>query len=231
MIRLEQVDKRYGETHALRGVSFHVARGEVVGLVGRNGAGKTTALRVLSGFLRADAGTVTVEGRLGYLPEGPPLYPDMRVDEYLRFRGRLKGVARRDLAARVDEAIEVVSLGDRRRTLIGRLSRGYRQRVGLADALVARPDALALDEPTSGLDPAQVRELRALLTRVGAERAVLLSSHALADLEAIATRLVVLADGRLVGDGTPADLRARFGLGAGASLEEVFVAATTAEVS
>jgi ABC-2 type transport system ATP-binding protein len=234
VIRLEQVDKRFGVTHALCGVSFTVERGEVVGLVGPNGAGKTTALRVLSGFLRPDAGRVTVSGvdvverrreaalRIAYLPEGPPLHPDMRVEEYLRFRARLKGAG----ARAVEPAMDAVAIADRRRTLIGRLSRGYRQRVGLADALLARPEALVLDEPTSGLDPAQVRELRKLLAEVGADRAVLLSSHALAELEAVATRLVVLASGRVVGDGTPAELRARLGLPPAATMEELFVAAT-----
>jgi ABC-2 type transport system ATP-binding protein len=235
---LEQVEKRFGRTRALAGVSFAVARGEVVGLVGPNGAGKTTALRILCGFLRPDAGRVAVDeidavadrpaaaARIGYLAEGPPLYPDMRVDEYLRFRARLKGIPRAGLAARVDQVLEQVAAGDRRRVLIGRLSRGYRQRIGLADAILAAPGALVLDEPTSGLDPVQVRELRRLLGEIGRERAVLLSSHALAELEAVADRLVVLSAGRVVGDGKPDQLRARFGLAPAASLEDVFVAAT-----
>ncbi len=238
MIRLDQVDKRFGATLALDQVSFAVERGEVVGLVGPNGAGKTTALRVLSGFLRPDRGGVWVDGidavsrrreaaaRIGYMPEGPPLYPDLRIDEYLRFRGRLKGVPRRELAARVDEVLDRVSVRDHRRTLIGRLSRGYRQRVGLADALLGRPQVLLLDEPTSGLDPAQVRDLRQLVADLSGQCAVVLSSHALAELEAVASRLVVLAGGRVAGDGRAEELRARFGLDAGASLEEVFLAAT-----
>ncbi len=238
MIRLDQVDKRFGATRALDQVSFAVERGEVVGLVGPNGAGKTTALRVLSGFLRPDRGGVWVDGidavsrrreaaaRIGYMPEGPPLYPDLRIDEYLRFRGRLKGVPRRELAARVDEVLDRVSVRDHRRTLIGRLSRGYRQRVGLADALLGRPQVLLLDEPTSGLDPAQVRDLRQLVADLSGQCAVVLSSHALAELEAVASRLVVLAGGRVAGDGRAEELRARVGLDAGASLEEVFLAAT-----
>jgi ABC-2 type transport system ATP-binding protein len=239
VIRLEQVEKRFGQARALAGVSFAVATGEVVGLVGPNGAGKTTALRILTGFLRPDAGRVwlgdvdVVANRrraarsIGYLPEGPPLYGDMRVEEYLRFRGRLKGVPRGELASRVEEVLEAVDIADRRRILIARLSRGYRQRVGLADVLVGRPDALVLDEPTSGLDPVQVRELRRLLAAIGRDRAVLLSSHALSELETVATRLVVIAAGRVTGDGSPAELRAHFGLPATAALEDVFVAATS----
>ena len=165
------------------------------------------------------------------MPEGPPLYPEMQVEEYLRFRARLKGVAWREVAGRVGEVMEVAGLAPRRRTLIGRLSRGYRQRVGLADAMVGRPDVLLLDEPTSGLDPAQVRELRKVVSEMGATRAVVLSSHALAELEAVAGRLVVLARGRVVGDGRPAELRADLGLRADASLEDVFMAATGARGS
>jgi len=238
LIRLDQIEKRFGATRALDRVSFAVERGEVVGLVGPNGAGKTTALRVLSGYLRPDRGAVWVDGidavarrreaaaRIGYLPEGPPLYPELRVEEHLRFRARPKGVPRRELSARVDEVLERVSARDRRRVLIGRLSRGYRQRIGLADALLGRPQVLLLDEPTSGLDPAQVRDLRRLLADVAGERAVVLSSHALAELEAVAVRLVVLARGKVAGDGRPEELRARLGLEPGASLEEVFLAAT-----
>jgi ABC-2 type transport system ATP-binding protein len=240
---LEQVEKRFGSARALAGVSFEVACGEVVGLVGPNGAGKTTALRILSGFLRPDAGRVRVDGidavsdrraaalRIGYLAEGPPLYPDMRIEEYLAFRARLKGVARGALAARIDEVLAAAAIADRRRTLIGRLSRGYRQRVGLADAILSAPGALILDEPTSGLDPVQVRELRRLLGEIGRERAVLLSSHALAELEAVANRLVVLSAGRVVADGKPDELRARFELAASASMEDVFVAATADSAS
>jgi ABC-2 type transport system ATP-binding protein len=232
--------RRYGRTEALRDVSFTVQAGEVVGFVGRNGAGKSTALRILTGFLDPDAGEVAIAGldmarqrkqaqaRIGYMPESVPLYHDMRVDEYLRFRARLKGVGRREVAARLDAALALCDLGEVRRRLIGQLSRGFRQRVGLADAWIADPPILILDEPTAGLDPVQTRAFRALLGRLGEDRSVLVSSHDLGDIEAVADRVVVLAAGRVVGDGTAAALRARLGLPAESTLEDVFVALTAA---
>jgi ABC-2 type transport system ATP-binding protein len=230
--------KRYGRTEALRDVSFTVGVGEVVGFVGPNGAGKSTALRILTGFLDPDAGTVEIAGldmvrrrkqaqaRIGYMPESVPLYLDMRVDEYLGFRARLKGVARRDLASHIDAALALCDLGEQRRRLIGQLSRGFRQRVGLADACIADPPVLILDEPTAGLDPVQTRAFRALLGRMGEVRSVLVSSHDLGDIEAVAARVVVLAAGRVVGEGTPAALRQAAGLPAESTLEDVFVALT-----
>jgi ABC-2 type transport system ATP-binding protein len=237
-IAASAIAKRYGRTEALRDVSFTVRAGEVVGFVGPNGAGKSTALRILTGFLDPDAGTVEIAGldmvrrrrqaqaRIGYMPESVPLYLDMRVDEYLGFRARLKGVALRDLAARLDAALALCDLGDQRRRLIGQLSRGFRQRVGLADAWIADPPVLILDEPTAGLDPVQTRAFRALLGRMGQDRGVLVSSHDLGDIEAVADRVVVLAAGRVVGEGTPAALRAAAGLPAESTLEDVFVALT-----
>jgi ABC-2 type transport system ATP-binding protein len=236
LIRVERVSKRFGRTRALREVEFRVGRGEVVGFVGPNGAGKTTTLRIITGFLDPDEGRVLVAGcdvrrerdaarrHLGYLPESVPLYGDMRVDEYLRFRARLKAVPRGEVAARVDAAVERVDLGAVRRRIVGELSKGFRQRVGLADALVARPPILVLDEPTAGLDPVQVRELRQLLGALGGEHTVLLSSHALAEVEAVADRVVMLAAGRVVAEGTAGALRERLGLAPDASFEEVFVA-------
>jgi ABC-2 type transport system ATP-binding protein len=235
MIRLASVTKRFGRFTALVGVSFEVAAGEVVGFLGPNGAGKTTALRIIAGYLDADGGRVEVAGhdlaverrlaqaRLGYLPEAVPLHGDMRLVEYLRFRARLKGLARRAIAGRVDAVCEQLRLGERRRQLIGTLSRGFRQRVGLADALLAEPAVLLLDEPTTGLDPMQARELRGLLGELGRERAVLLSSHALGEVEASCGRVIVLARGRVVADAAPAALPAAAGLAAGAGLEEAFV--------
>jgi ABC-2 type transport system ATP-binding protein len=235
VIRVDRVSKRFGRTRAVEDVSFAIERGEVVGFVGPNGAGKTTTLRVITGFIDADAGTVQVAGHdvtrdraaarapIGYLPEAVPLYPEMRVREYLAFRARLKGIRRRDLGARVDEAMERVGIADHARRLVGRLSRGYRQRVGLADALVARPPILILDEPTSGLDPVQVREFRALMAELAVDRTVLLSSHMLSEVEAVAARMLVIVGGALVADDEPAALRRRVGLPDDAPFDDVFI--------
>jgi gliding motility-associated transport system ATP-binding protein len=220
----------------LSGVSFSVDAGELVGFIGPNGAGKTTTLRIASGYLSADAGRVVVAGHdvarqrdasrrsIGYLQEGVAVYPEMRIDEYLAFRARLKGVRRRDAARRIDAVCEAADLVPRRRELIGRLSRGYRQRVGIADALLAEPPVLLLDEPTTGLDPVQLRELRELLRGLAGRHTILISSHALSEIGALASRFVVLHRGVVVADGTAAQLRDRVGLGEDAGLEEVFVA-------
>jgi ABC-2 type transport system ATP-binding protein len=236
VIEVRGVDKSLGGRQVLHGIGFAVGAGEAVGLVGPNGAGKTTTLRIVTGFIDADRGAVRVGGHdiaderlaaqacLGYLPEAAPLWGDMRVTELLGFRARLKGVARRQVAARVDEAIEKCALGEVRRRRVGELSKGFRQRVGLADALVARPPVLILDEPTAGLDPVQVRELRTLLRTLAADHTVLLSSHALAEVEAIAARVLVIAGGRLVADGDPAELHVQAGLPPGTPFEDVFLA-------
>jgi ABC-2 type transport system ATP-binding protein len=236
LIRVEAVCKQLGGAEVLRGVTFAVGAREVVGFVGPNGAGKTTTLRIMTGFLAPDQGRVEIDGRdvmadripalrrIGYLPEATPLHPEMRVEEYLSFRGRLKGIARAELAGRVARACERAALdASRRRQRIGALSKGYRQRVGLADALIAQPPVLLLDEPTSGLDPVQVRELRGLFAELAAEHTLLLSTHALAEVEAICSRAIVLVGGRVVGDAAPASLRERAGLGQGATFEDVFV--------
>jgi ABC-2 type transport system ATP-binding protein len=229
MIQVDRVSKRFGRKAALVDVSFRVAAGEIAALVGPNGAGKTTAMRILAGFLAADAGRVAIAGhvlpaarvaacaRLGYLPEAAPLYGEMRVDEYLRFRARLKGVARGAVGERVADVTARLGLLDQRRVLVSRLSRGFRQRVGLADALIATPPVLLLDEPTAGLDPVQMREVRSLLSDLGEGCAVLLSSHLLAEVEAVADRVVVLVGGRVVADASPEEL-AQDG-----SLEDVIV--------
>ncbi len=214
MIEVERLTKDYGGVVAVRDVSFSVGRGEVVGFLGPNGAGKSTTLRILAGFLGASSGRVRINGHdiaeaslaaraeLGYMPESAPLYPELRVREYLEFRARLKRVPRARRAAGVERAIERANLREVSETTIGHLSKGYRQRVGLADALVADPPLLILDEPTAGLDPNQVREVRALIKELAADHTVLLSTHILSEVEATCQRALVIDRGRLVAQGT-----------------------------
>jgi ABC-2 type transport system ATP-binding protein len=223
---LTGITKAYGTRRALAGVTLEVAAGEAVLLVGRNGAGKTTLLRIATGFLDPDAGTIAIAGlsmasqraaaqkKLGYLPEHAPAPPELTVREHLRLRARQKGATDWEAAM---TAAAVASEADRR---IGTLSKGFRQRVGLADALLGEPPLLVLDEPTSGMDPIQTRELRDQLIAAARERAVLVSSHAVADLEALATRVAVLREGVLVAVDTPAALRART---SAATLEDAVV--------
>jgi ABC-2 type transport system ATP-binding protein len=200
-------------------LSFSVARGEVVGFLGPNGAGKSTTLRMLTGYLEPSAGEIQIAGldaksqatevkrRIGYMPEAVPLYLEMRVVEYLRYRAELKGVGRREIARNVDRALELANVADVRTRIIGQLSKGYRQRVGLADALVADPPLLILDEPTAGLDPNQIRQVRDLVRALGNEKTVLLSTHILPEVEAICGRVIILDKGRLVSVGRPDELR------------------------
>ena len=222
-IQVERLTKRYGTHLAVHGVSFGVPRGSITGFLGPNGAGKTTTLRILAGSLGKTSGTVKVAGldldeaslearaKVGYLPEQAPLYPEMRVVEYLGFRAELKGVARRDKRARIDEAMEKAGVAGVRDAMIGKLSKGYRQRVGIADALVARPEIVLLDEPTAGLDPNQIHEVRALLRGLAGEHTVLLSTHVLSEVEASCDRVVVLARGELVAEGALSTLHAGAG--------------------
>jgi ABC-2 type transport system ATP-binding protein len=226
VIRADGLAKTYGRPgdgrpFALEAASFDVGRGEIVGLLGPNGAGKTTLMRILTCFLAPTRGKATLAGAsiaddprgvrraVGYLPEAVPLPPEMRVVEYLDFRAALKGLGRPGRRSAVAEAIDRVGLGERRAQIIGTLSRGYRQRVGLADALLGGPPILILDEPTVGLDPNQIRETRALIQELGRERTILLSTHVLAEVEAIATRVIILRRGRIVAAETQAALRAR----------------------
>jgi ABC-2 type transport system ATP-binding protein len=225
VIRVDGLAKTYGRpgdgrAPALEGISFEVGRGEIVGLLGPNGAGKTTMMRILTCFLAPTRGSATLAGAsitddprgvrraVGYLPEAVPLPPEMRVAEYLDFRAALKGIARRARPALVSRAIDEVGLGERRAQIVGTLSRGYRQRVGLADALLASPPILILDEPTVGLDPNQIRETRALIRELGRERTILLSTHVLPEVEAVATRVIILNRGRVVAAQTQDELRA-----------------------
>jgi ABC-2 type transport system ATP-binding protein len=218
VIEVEGLTKDYGTVVAVQDVSFSVGRGEVVGFLGPNGAGKSTTLRILAGFLGATSGKVRVNGHdlaeasilarasLGYMPEAAPLYPELRVREYLEFRARLKRVPRAKRGDSVERALERANLREVSETTIGHLSKGFRQRVGLADALVADPPLLILDEPTAGLDPNQVREVRALIKELATDHTVLLSTHILSEVEATCQRALVIDRGRLVAQGTLAEL-------------------------
>ncbi len=220
-ISVEHLTKRYDTVVALSDVSFEVHPGEIMGFLGPNGAGKTTMLRILTGMLAPSEGTVRVDGldvserpvevrrRLGYLPENTALYPELRVQEYLTYRARLKGVRRTDLRARVGDALERCALADVARTLIGRLSKGYRQRVALADSLLGQPKILILDEPTVGLDPHQIRQTRELITSLGRTTTVLLSTHILPEVEMTCHRVAIIDKGRIVAVDTPSQLRER----------------------
>lgn len=210
MIKVQNLFKRYGLLEALRDVTFSIEPGESVGLLGENGAGKSTTMRILACFIPPSSGVIEVGGhdvvfesaavrqRIGYLPENVPLYGGMRVEEYLRYRAKLKGVPARDVKEKVSRALGLVDLGGRRRSLIQTLSKGLRQRAGLADALVHEPELLILDEPTSGLDPSQRREVRKLIRSLGEGHTVLVSSHILPEIEATCDRAVVINRGRVV---------------------------------
>jgi ABC-2 type transport system ATP-binding protein len=220
VIRVSGLTKRYGAHVAVDDVSFEVARGEVVGFLGPNGAGKSTTLRIVAGFLGPSAGTVTVGGHdvvtdsfearrsIGYMPESVPLHPEMRVVEYLRFRAELKRVPRAARSAYVEDAMSKTACLDVAHKRIGHLSKGYRQRVGLADAIVARPPIVVLDEPTAGLDPNQIRDVRQLVRDLGKEHSVILSTHILGEVEACATRVLLMHRGKLVAEGPTAEIRA-----------------------
>ncbi|MDC3959665.1 ABC transporter ATP-binding protein [Polyangium jinanense] len=219
MIEVERLSKSYGAFRAVSDVSFHVERGEVVGFLGPNGAGKSTTLRMLAGFLGPSAGRIRIGGhdiaeepllareKLGYMPETSPLYPEMRVREYLTFRAEVKRVPRSARAKAVERAAEEARVDDVADVLVQHLSKGYRQRVGLADALLGDPPVLILDEPTAGLDPNQIREVRELVKRRGKDHAILISTHILSEVEATCSRALVVARGKLVASGTIEELR------------------------
>ena len=219
MIEVAHLTKRYAGREAVSDVSFNVARGEIVGLLGPNGAGKSTTMRILSCFLPASSGTVRVAGfdvfeqslevrkRIGFMPENNPLHPEMRVREYLKFRARLKGLNRRRSRERVDVMMEQCGLTDVGRRIIGQLSKGYRQRVGLADALVHEPELIILDEPTIGLDPNQIRAVRQLIKSLAASHTVLISTHILPEAEMTCHRVLILFEGRILAADTPENLQ------------------------
>ena len=218
MIELEHLEKSYGETRALKGISFSIARGEVVGLLGPNGAGKTTAIKIMVGFLLPTSGRATVAGldvvshalevqeRIGYLPENAPLYHDMLAQEYLEFMADMRGLDGPGRRRRLGEVVADCAIGEVLTRPIGHLSKGYRQRVGLAAAILHDPEILILDEPTTGLDPNQIVEVRQLIRRMGATKTVILSTHILPEVEATCDRAVILIDGRVRADGTLAEI-------------------------
>lgn len=212
MISVKKLEKRYGALRAVSNVSFEVARGEIVGLLGHNGAGKTTVMKIMTGFLQPTAGTVTVGGvdvltdrigvqrQIGYLPESAPLYPEMLVQEYLTMMAELRAIPAEKRRSAISAAVHATGLQDRLVQSIGTLSKGYRQRVGLAGAILHKPDVLVLDEPTNGLDPVQILEIRALIRRLAEDTTIILSTHILSEIEAVCSRVVILIDGHLAAD-------------------------------
>jgi ABC-2 type transport system ATP-binding protein len=218
MIDVQHVTKDYGPSRAITDVTFRVDRGEVLGFLGPNGAGKTTTMRILTGYMPPTSGTVTIagfdifkqsveaRGRVGYLPETVPLYPEMGVRGYLSFMAKIKGVGRRERGSEVERVMDATRIDDRADQLIHKLSKGYRQRVGLAQALLGNPDVLILDEPTAGLDPHQIAEVRSLIKSFGGDHTVILSTHILPEVSMICSRVLIIDDGRLKADDTPENL-------------------------
>ena len=228
MIEAVGLSKHYGDFAAIRDLSFSVPAGQVAAFLGPNGAGKSTTLKILTGYLAPSQGTARIAGynmqshrvqaasRLGYLPENGPLYPEMTPLELLRFYGEARGMTGRDLAAAIESVVDQCSLKSVLEKSIHKLSKGYRQRVGMAQVLLHRPDILIMDEPTSGLDPNQIHDVRLLIRRLGRSKTVLLSTHILQEVQAVADRVILIHEGRIVFDGTPE------GMAAGSSLEEAF---------
>jgi len=214
MIHVEHLHKSFGGVHAVANVSFDVTKGEVVGLLGPNGAGKTTTMRIMAGYLKSDSGTVNINGIsveggkkdargfIGYLPEHAPLYSDLEVTDFLNYVAKLRGITRSDIRKRIHEMVDTCGLGAVVGRTVGKLSKGYRQRVGLAAAMIHHPPILILDEPTSGLDPNQISEIRDLIREIGRERTVVLSTHILQEVEATCSRALIISSGSLVGHGT-----------------------------
>ncbi len=236
MIEVRQLSKRYGDLTAVRDVTFTADKGQILGFLGPNGAGKTTTMRIITGYMPATSGTVKVAGfdifeqshevrkRIGYLPENPPLYNDMSVWSYLDFAGRIKGVAKSDLRETIDRVVERCGLSEVTRRLCGHLSKGFRQRVGLAQALINDPAVLVLDEPTIGLDPRQIIGIRGLIRELAGERTVILSTHILTEVQQLCEKVVIINRGRIVVEGLLPDLTQ------GQSLEEVFLRYISADI-
>ena len=218
MIEVEHLTKSYGNSTAVSDISFTINKGEIVGFLGPNGAGKTTTMRIITGYLPATSGAVRVAGfdvaeqslevrkRIGYLPETPPLYPEMTIRNYLHFIAQIKGVAAGDIKKRTEYAMEATALSDRSEDLIKRLSRGYKQRVGIAQAIVHDPDVVILDEPTNGLDPNQIIEVRNLINSLAGEHTIILSTHILPEVEETCQRVVIINKGVIVAEDTPQNL-------------------------
>jgi ABC-2 type transport system ATP-binding protein len=221
MIIVKDLTKRYARTTAVDHISFEVERGQIVGFLGPNGAGKTTTMRMLTCFLPPTAGTATVAGldvldkplevkkHIGYLPETPPIYPEMATDEYLKFVGKLKGLSGAELAKRVDYVCERCAVADVKHKLLGKLSKGYRQRVGLAQAIIHNPDVLILDEPTAGLDPKQINETRDLIKSLAGDHTIILSTHILPEVEQTCEQVLIINKGKLVATDSVRNLQAR----------------------
>jgi ABC-2 type transport system ATP-binding protein len=220
MLELKNLDKNFGSVHAVKNITFEVKKGEVLGFLGPNGAGKTTTMRIITCFIPASSGTVKVSGidtrqndlevrkRIGYLPENNPLYLDMLVDEYLKFVGEIRGLSGGGLRNRIDEMFQVCGLAKMAKRQIGKLSKGYKQRVGLAQAMLHNPDLLILDEPMSGLDPNQIIEIRELIKSMGREKTVIYCSHILSEVAATCNRILIINEGSIVASGTPDELTA-----------------------
>lgn len=218
MIEVHNLSKSYGRYTAVKDISFEVGKGEIVGFLGPNGAGKTTTLRMLTGYLPPTSGSARIAGydmfrqslkarrKIGYMPENVPLYEEMRVKEYLTYRAHLKGLSGMKARSYIGEAIDLCSLTDVRRKMIKTLSKGYRQRVGLADALVHKPDLLILDEPTNGLDPNQIRSIRRLIKRLGETHTIMVSTHILSEVEMTCDHVIIIDEGNIKATGSPANL-------------------------
>jgi ABC-2 type transport system ATP-binding protein len=231
LIEIDGLTKRFGGFTAVDGVSFQVCRGEVLGFLGPNGAGKSTTMRMLAGFMTPTAGTARIQGHdvqtdsvaarrvLGFLPEGAPTYPEMSVQGFLRFCARVRGFSGSELADRVDHALGLTTLRGVRLQPVETLSKGFKRRVGLAQALLHDPPVLVLDEPTDGLDPNQKHEVRGLIEKMAPRKAIVISTHILEEVDAVCSRAIVIAGGRIVADGTPAALQQQHPSG---RLEEVF---------
>src|SRR5271170_2113438 len=231
MIKVENLSKRYAGVTAVNNISFEVGKGEIVGFLGPNGAGKSTTMRILSSFIPATSGRASIAGfdvfeeslqarsRIGYMPENVPLYTDMRVTEYLNYRAALKGVKGRRIRERVGDVKELCNLKEVENKVIDTLSKGYRQRVGLADALVHDPDLLILDEPTIGLDPNQIRQVRELIKNLGKHHTILISTHILPEVEMTCSRVIIINKGKIEASDTPRNLLNRLRTSGGIRLE------------